>query len=70
MQINSAFNDLIKKNEGEVKPAKLRNLATETFSWLVENLNISGTQGSIAPDEVYNSYKLEFILFIYCIYFL
>lgn len=58
MQINSALESLIKKSEGEVKPAKLWNLATEIFSWLMEHLNISGTQARIAPDEVYNSYKL------------
>lgn len=68
MQINGALEGLIKESEGEVKPAKLRNLATEIFSWLVERLHISSTQGRIAPDEVYNSYKLEFLLFIYCIY--
>lgn len=69
MQINSALEGLIKESQGEVKPAKLQNLATETFSWLVENPNLSGIQGKIAPDGVCNSYKL-FLLFIYCIYLL
>lgn len=32
VQINSALEGLIKEREGEAKPAKARNLATETFS--------------------------------------
>lgn len=67
MQINSALEGLIKESEGETKPAKLWNLAMEIFSWLAENQNLSGTQGRIAPDGVYNSYKL-FLLFIYRMY--
>lgn len=65
MQINSALECLIKKSE--VKPTKLQNLATDIFSWLAENPNLSGTQVRIAPTGVYNSYKL-FILLVNCIY--
>ena len=31
--MNRALEGLIKESEGEVKPAKLWNLATEIFSW-------------------------------------
>lgn len=59
VQINSA---LIEEREGEAKPAKLRNLPTETFSWLKEKSNLSGSQGGVAPDEVYRSCHYLFIL--------
>lgn len=62
VQINSALEGLIKEREGEAKPAKARNLATETFSWLKEKSNLSGSQGRIAPDGVYNSCNYLWII--------